>query len=108
MPRVQSEQYEAYENVSATSSGTANVQTIRPTSSRAIGAWLTVEGSFAARVTFDGSTPGIGAPPGLVIPTGTAPLLFPLAASATLQPGPTIKFASNGAGTSIVSVMFVH
>jgi hypothetical protein len=107
MPRVLSEQYEAFENVSATSTGTGNVQTLSPTNKRAIGVWLTVEGSFAARVTFDGSTPGVGVPPGLLIPTGTPPLLFPLAASATLQSGSKVKFASNGAGNSIISAMFV-
>lgn len=106
MPRVGSEQYEALEHASATSTGTSDPKTLQPTNKRANGIWITVEGSFAARVTFDGTTPGVGAPPGLLIPTGTPPLLFPLASSAGGS-GPRVRFSSSGGGNSTLAGMFV-
>ena len=108
MPRVLSEQYVASENVSASSTSTGDPKTLQPTAFRAVGVWLTVEGSFAARVTFNGDAPGTGAPPGLLIPTGTPPLFYPFAFTQGVQQGPKLKFASNGAGDSTVSAIFVQ
>ena len=108
MPRVGSEQYLAAEHVNASSTGTSDVKTLQPTNQRAVGAWITIEGSFAARVTFDGTTtPGVAAPPGLLIPTGTPPLFYPFPYTPGVQGGAKLKFASNGAGTSTMSVLFV-
>lgn len=105
MPRVLSEQYVPLEHISATSTSTADVKTLTPSSGkRAIGVWITVEGAFAARVTFDGTAPGTGAPPGLLIPTGTPPLFFPFPFGGS---SPSIRFASNGAGNSTPSGLFV-
>lgn len=107
-PRVLSEQYVVSENVSGSSTGTSDVKTLMPTSNRAVGVWLTVEGGNAARVTFNGDTPGVGAPPGLLIPTGTPPLFYPFAFTQGTQGGPKLKFASNTAGTSTLSAVFVQ
>lgn len=83
----------------ATSTGTANIQTITPPNDAAA-CLITVE-TTAARITFDGESPGAGAAPGLVFPTALAPVFVPLGK------GATIKFASNAAGNSIVQVLFL-
>lgn len=107
MPRVGIEQYEVMEEpVSKSSSGTGNVQSFQPSSGRANAVLITVENT-AARVTFGGATPGVGAAPGVVIPTGTAPLIYALPFVQTPQSGPKIQFASNVAGTCVMSVIFL-
>ena len=107
MPRVLSEQYVASENASATSTGTGDPKPLQPTAFRAVGVWLTVEGANA-RVTFNGDTPGTGAPPGLLIPSGTPPLFYPFAFTQGTQLGPKLKFASNTSSASTVSATFVQ
>lgn len=105
MPLVGSPQYVPLEHVSATSSGTANVQPLIPSGDKkAHGVWLTVE-TTPARVTFDGTSPGAGGAPGLVIPIGTAPLFFPFSFG---RGTPAIRFASASAGNSTVNAMFVQ
>lgn len=107
MPRVGSEQYVlAEEPTATTSTGTGDVKTVAPSSLRAIGAWITIEG-VAARVTFGGTTPGVTVAPGVVVPAGTPPLFYPFPFTPSTQPGPKIKFASNASGSSIMSVIFV-
>lgn len=107
MARVGSEQYEVVEEPnSKTSSGTGNVQSFRPASARATAVLLTVEG-VAARVTLGGATPGVTTGPGVVIPAGTAPLIYALAFTPGVQNGPTIQFASNATGSSTMSVIFL-
>lgn len=107
MPRVGIEQYEVLEEpVAKTSTGTSNVQTFQPSSGRANAVLISVEGT-AARVTFGGAVPGVGVAPGVVIPTGTAPLIYAFAFVQTPQLGPKIQFASNVAGSSIMSVVWL-
>jgi hypothetical protein len=110
LPRQASEQYAVIEEpVAVTSTGTSDVKTISPSTYRATGIWLTVEG-VAARMTFGGTTPGIGTAPGLLIPTGTPPLFYPFPVERTLTAGsgvPKIKFAANAAGSSTVSYILV-
>ena len=108
MPRQGSEMYEVIEEPTSTAStSTSDVKTIKPTDKRAIAVWLSVEGT-AARVTFNGTTPGIGTGPGQVIPVGAMPMLFPLAVTPGTQAGPSIKFVSASAGTSTVTPTFVR
>lgn len=107
MPRVLSEQYEVVEEpVAKTSSGTGDVKTFQPSSTRATAVLITIEGT-AARVTFGGATPGVGTAPGVVIPVGTAPLIYAFAFVQTPQSGPKIQFASNVAGSSVMSVIWL-
>lgn len=107
MPRVGIEQYEILEEPSSTASaGTSDIKTVRPTSGRANAVLITVEG-VAARVTFGGTSPGVGTGPGVVIPFGTAPLIYAFAFVPGQQSGPVIKFASNTAGVSTMSAIFL-
>jgi hypothetical protein len=110
LPRVASEQYAVIEEpVAKVSTGTGDVQTISPSTYRASGIWLTVEG-VAARMTFGGTTPGAGTAPGLLIPVGTPPLFYPFPVERTTSAGtgiPKIKFAANAAGSSTVSYILV-
>lgn len=100
-----SEQYVPFEEASATSANSSDVKPLRPTSKRAVGVFLTVEGA-AARVTVTGNPPGAGAPPGFLIPTATPPLFYPFAVEPGTRSGPFIRFASNTASPSTVSVTF--
>lgn len=84
-------------HASATSTGTANIQTLTPPAGAA-GCYVTVS-TTAARVTFDGTNPGAGAAPGLVLPAGFTGLL-PWAK--------TIKFASTAAANAEVNVLWLH
>lgn len=107
-PRMLSEQYYATESpVSATSSGTANIQTIAPSARRCVGAWISVEG-IAARVTFDGTNPGVGTGPGIVFPAGLPAVFVPFAFTPTAVgvAGQRVKFASNVTGSSTVTAVF--
>jgi hypothetical protein len=81
--------------IQATSTGTANVATIT-LPGNAIGFVISIE-TNAARVTFDGSTPGATS---TLFPVTSVPYQF------TFQPaaGQSIKFASNIAANSVVTV----
>lgn len=82
----------------ATSSGTGNKQTITKPSS-ATSMMLSAK-TNNARVTFDGTDPGAGAPPGLVIVAGAQPIFFPFAAD--------IEFVSEIAGNSELNVLWLE
>lgn len=84
--------------VQVTSTGTADVHTVTPPANCSA-LLLTVE-TTAARMVFDGSTPG--AANGLLCPTGLAPVLIPVG------PGSTIKFASSAAAASIVDIAYLQ
>lgn len=107
MGRELSEMWVPFEEKFATSANSGDVKTLRPTTKRAVGALVTVEGA-AARVTFTGNTPGAGAPPGNLIPTATPPLFYPFNVEPGVRSGPIILFASNTASPSTVSVTFVE
>lgn len=80
---------------SATSTGTANVQTI--TAPASANACMVSAETNGARLTFDGGTPD--ATNGLMIAAGGAPLFIPL--------GRDIKFVSQAAANSVVHVLWL-
>src|SRR5438552_14725837 len=103
MPRVISEQYIVSESPSSVvSSGTSDIQSIIP-ANKSIGVWLGCEVTDA-RVTFDGTAPGAGVGPGVLIPFGAPPQFFPF----PFGPGQGIKFASNGSTACTMTVIFVQ
>jgi hypothetical protein len=104
MPRALSEMYQVFEEpTSTTSTGTGDVKTVAPASGkRAVGVWISVE-TTDARVTFSGATPGVSTGPGIVVKAGASPQFYPFA----IGPNSPLKFASNAAGNSLVSVVFV-
>lgn len=105
MPRVGSEQYVVTEcPASVTSGNTLDTQTILP-QKRCIGAWITVE-QGAARVTFNGTTPGSGDAPGIVIPSGAMPAFYPFPFDPNGN-NARILFRAN-ATTARMSVIFVQ
>lgn len=82
---------------SDTSTGTADKKTItRP--SRANAMILSVV-TTSARATFDGTDPGAGVAPGLVIVAGAQPVFLPFATD--------IEFVSNTAGNSELNVLYL-
>lgn len=83
---------------SATSTGTANKQTItKPPGAN--GMFLSAK-TNNARVTFDGTDPGAGAAPGLIIAAGAQPVFFPFATD--------IEFVSEAAANSELNVLWVE
>ena len=88
------------ENVheSATSTGTGNKQTLtKPPNAN--GMSLSAK-TNNARVTFDGTDPGAGVAPGLIIIAGAQPVFFPFATD--------IEFVSEIAGNSELNVLWVE
>lgn len=83
-------------HVSATSTGTANVQTVTAPAT-ATGFFINVE-TNGLRFTLDGTTPD--ATNGLMLPTGAVPQFFPI--------GATIKFVSQAAGNAVAHVLWVE
>jgi hypothetical protein len=83
---------------SATSTGTADIKTItKPPNAN--GMYLSAK-TNNARVTFDGTAPGAGVAPGLIIVAGAQPVFFPFATD--------IKFVSEIAGNSELNVLWVE
>src|SRR5690242_19300162 len=104
MPRVGSEQYVVSECPSSvTSANTLDTQTVLP-AKKAIEAWITVE-QGAARVTFNGTIPGSGDAPGIVIPSGGMPAFYPFAFDPNGN-NAVIKLRAN-ATTARMTVIFV-
>lgn len=81
----------------ATSSGTGNKQTI--TKPARANAMLLSAVTTSARCTFDGTDPGAGVAPGLVIVAGAQPVFLPFASD--------IEFVSNAAGNSELNVLYL-
>lgn len=84
-------------HLAATSSGTGNKQTItKPSRANAM---LLSAVTTSARVTFDGTDPGAGVAPGLVIVAGAQPVFLPFASD--------IEFVANTAGNSELNVLYL-
>lgn len=83
---------------SQTSTGTADKKTI----TKAAGATAMVLSAKTtnARVTFDGTDPGAGVAPGLIVVAGAQPLLLPFATD--------IEFVSEAAANSELNVLWLE
>lgn len=85
-------------HATASSTGTADKKTIlKPTVAN--GMFLSAK-AFNVRVTFDGTDPGAGVAPGLIIIAGAQPIFFPFATD--------IEFVSDIAGTSELNVLYIE
>lgn len=84
-------------HASATSTGTANKQTI--TKARGATAMMISAKTNNARVTFDGTDPGAGVAPGLIIQAGQQPAFFPFARD--------IEFVSEAAANCELNVLWL-
>lgn len=91
---------------SATSTGTGNIQS-QAAPAHAAKMFVTVL-TTAARVTFDGTDPGAGAAPGIVLPAGFAGLLEFAPKGTSANPNTiVVKHASNAAGNSELSIVWL-
>lgn len=82
----------------ATSTGTANKQTL--TKPRNATAMMLSAKTNNARVTFDGTDPGAGVAPGLIVIAGAQPVFFPFATD--------IEFVSEAAAASELNVLWLE
>lgn len=84
-------------HVQATSSGTADVQSL-PTPGKGCHGFLITVSTNGCYLTLDGGTPS--STNGLAIPAGTSPIFIPIAKN--------IKVASQAAGNSVVNVLWLQ
>lgn len=82
----------------ATSTGTGNKQTI--TKPKNATSMMLSAKTNNARVTFDGTDPGAGAAPGLIVVAGAQPVFFPFATD--------IEFVSEAAANAELNVLWLE